>query len=508
MAAPDRAPDPAATLFDLAPPPAAPDEPPPATPLAPLLAYAEDLEARVEARLAELHEAAAAARAAAGDDEDAGRRLVAEAGFDHSRALEARLAEIRAVETAAGRERSAAQRQLAPTARLDGLLARADELRSGFEALKDVLADRAFVGFVVARRQTALLAHASQVLVEITGRYAFTEDFRILDNESGLPRSPDTLSGGETFLASLALALGLVEVADRSGGDLRALFLDEGFGTLDAAVLDMALSTLEERARAGRLIGLISHVPTVAERIETVLEVTSTVEGSTVERLGDAQRAERVLEADRGGHLSAPRARQRGGADSEMASPPPSNSHTGAEIGIRRAEANSSRLAATASASRDSRGPITSHSTSSRAASGYSAARRAASAAEPSPSRRASAGSVCPRVSATTASRAREAPWAASAARCESPRLANAFTSSPAAALPGAPSATGPATIATPSTSSATSPARRRRAITAAATVTTPPATNSHGSAVSGSPGSGMSYTARNSWSTASSCRE
>jgi DNA repair protein SbcC/Rad50 len=182
-------------------------------------------------------------------------------------------------------------------ARLDDLIARAREMRAGFEALKDALADRAFVGFVVARRQRALLVHASKVLDEITGRYAFTDDFRILDRESGLPRSPDTLSGGETFIASLALALGLVEVADRSGGDLRALFLDEGFGTLDAAILETAISALEERAKSGRLIGVISHVPTVAERIDTVLEIRHGVGGSTVNLLSADEREERVMQA-------------------------------------------------------------------------------------------------------------------------------------------------------------------------------------------------------------------
>ena len=258
---------------------------------------AKAVEARVDARVAELRTTAEAARTAERRDIEQSRKVLAEAGFETANALDARLDDVRAETLSAQRAQAAAATQVEPVQRLDALRAGAERMKEGFEALKDALADRAFVGFVVARRQKALLAHASRVLEEITGRYAFTEDFLILDRESGLPRSPDTLSGGETFIASLALALGLVEVADRSGGDLRALFLDEGFGTLDATILDTALNALEERAKAGRLIGVISHVPTVAERIDTVLEVTATLEGSEVRVLNRHERAERVMDA-------------------------------------------------------------------------------------------------------------------------------------------------------------------------------------------------------------------
>jgi len=272
------------------------DEPASAAGPSELAAFAEAVEARLDAHVAGLRESVANAVAARKRDEDNGRHLVNDAGFEDSRALAARFDNVRASVLAAAKERQNAASQVEDAARLDDLLARAREMRAGFEALKDALADRAFVGFVVARRQRALLVHASKVLDEITGRYAFTDDFRILDRDSGLPRSPETLSGGETFIASLALALGLVEVADRSGGDLRALFLDEGFGTLDPAILETAISALEERAKAGRLIGVISHVPTVAERIDTVLEVRHGVGGSTIDILSAAEREQRVLD--------------------------------------------------------------------------------------------------------------------------------------------------------------------------------------------------------------------
>ena len=134
---------------------------------------------------------------------------------------------------------------------------------------------------MIERRQRLLLAVASETLGAMTGgRYAFSADFQVVDNLSGHPRSTKTLSGGETFLASLALALALVEIASRAGGRLDALFLDEGFGALDANALDEALGALERRASQGRLVAVVSHIKGVAERIETVLEVTRRPQGS------------------------------------------------------------------------------------------------------------------------------------------------------------------------------------------------------------------------------------
>ena len=156
----------------------------------------------------------------------------------------------------------------------DSRIATGERLIDTLQELVRLLGDGAFVGYVVEARQRALLAIASAILIEMSGdRYGFANDFRIVDRLSGQPRSPKTLSGGETFQASLALALGLVELAGRSGGRLSSLFLDEGFGTLDANALDEALEELERRAAAGRVIGIISHLRSIAERLEHVLRV-------------------------------------------------------------------------------------------------------------------------------------------------------------------------------------------------------------------------------------------
>ena len=92
------------------------------------------------------------------------------------------------------------------------------------------------------------------------------------------------MSGGETFLASLSLALGLADVVQTySGGiHLDTIFIDEGFGTLDSETLDFALKALLNLRAGGRLVGIISHVPELRERIDTRLAIHKTDRGSTV----------------------------------------------------------------------------------------------------------------------------------------------------------------------------------------------------------------------------------
>ncbi|MBD5778591.1 SMC family ATPase [Pelagicoccus sp. NFK12] len=107
-------------------------------------------------------------------------------------------------------------------------------------------------------------------------------DLDVFDEFTGQARSVNTLSGGESFLASLSLALGLADVVQSYAGGIRmeALFIDEGFGTLDQEALDEALKALMDLREKGRLVGIISHVPELKERIDVRLEVTATREGS------------------------------------------------------------------------------------------------------------------------------------------------------------------------------------------------------------------------------------
>lgn len=114
------------------------------------------------------------------------------------------------------------------------------------------------------------------------GRRAGGLDLEVLDAHTGCPRSVATLSGGEGFLASLALALGLADVVQAQAGGIRleAIFVDEGFGSLDSEVLDRVLDTLQELQTNGRLVGIISHVPELKEAIDVRLEITTGPAGS------------------------------------------------------------------------------------------------------------------------------------------------------------------------------------------------------------------------------------
>lgn len=105
----------------------------------------------------------------------------------------------------------------------------------------------------------------------------------VLDRLTGKARAVHTLSGGESFVASLSLALGLSDVIQQMAGGVRldAMFIDEGFGALDPAYLDRALQTLDELARGERLVGVISHVAELSERIETQICVKKEPQGGS-----------------------------------------------------------------------------------------------------------------------------------------------------------------------------------------------------------------------------------
>ena len=191
-------------------------------------------------------------------------------------------------------------------AALRALLGEVEERERALSDLVAALKDGAFPKWLTLRRSRSLLVHASRTLEQISnGRFAFVEPageldrWQVLDRDSGQPRSPASLSGGEQFIASLALALGMVEMMARSGGRLESLFLDEGFGSLDRSNLDAAIEALGMVAAGGRMVVLISHVQAVAEQVPNVAAVTRTAAGSRVEWLSAAQR-DRLGEADAG----------------------------------------------------------------------------------------------------------------------------------------------------------------------------------------------------------------
>ena len=114
-------------------------------------------------------------------------------------------------------------------------------------------------------------------------------DLDVLDRSTGLWRDVSTLSGGESFLASLALALGLSDVVQSQSGAIRmeAMFIDEGFGTLDENALNNSLQVLGSLADGKRLVGIISHVQDLEERISRQIVVTKTIHGSEISIISD-----------------------------------------------------------------------------------------------------------------------------------------------------------------------------------------------------------------------------
>jgi exonuclease SbcC len=148
--------------------------------------------------------------------------------------------------------------------------------RDRHQRLVDDLRPAKFPRYVLDERRRVLADLGGELFEQLSGgRYRFTDDgsFGIVDlGAAERVRPADTLSGGETFLGSLALALALAETVAREGGRLDAFFLDEGFGSLDSEHLDLAMEGVERLAAMGdRLVVVVSHVPALNERIEDLV---------------------------------------------------------------------------------------------------------------------------------------------------------------------------------------------------------------------------------------------
>jgi exonuclease SbcC len=183
-------------------------------------------------------------------------------------------------------------------ARIAQDIARAAELRTELEGkragaanyrdLGNLLRADAFQAFIIEEAMQALADTASAHLATLYSRFAMTvenSEFHVIDHwQADQKRAARTLSGGETFVASLALALALSErlpeLRSQASAVLESLFLDEGFGTLDPEVLDVVISALEGLRSQERMVGIITHVPELARRIESRIEVTTSPAGS------------------------------------------------------------------------------------------------------------------------------------------------------------------------------------------------------------------------------------
>lgn len=170
----------------------------------------------------------------------------------------------------------------------------ADEEAGVAQELAGLLRSNQFPRWLMASALDTLLEDASKTLMELSGgQFSLTRnstDLLVIDhNDADMSRLVKTLSGGETFQASLALALALSDqvtsLSAAGASKLESIFLDEGFGTLDESTLDVVAGTLENLASLrSRMVGVITHVAALAERIPVRFEVTRDGSGSHIER--------------------------------------------------------------------------------------------------------------------------------------------------------------------------------------------------------------------------------
>lgn len=155
--------------------------------------------------------------------------------------------------------------------------------------LGDELQIQRFQRYLLDENVRDLVAGASERLKALSDRYTLVlhedHNFNVLDHDNaGEERSADTLSGGETFLTSLALALELSAQVQRAAGalQLESIFIDEGFGTLDQETLDTVAAAIAMLPKGGRMVGIITHIAALTEQMPGRVVVERTDDGSRV----------------------------------------------------------------------------------------------------------------------------------------------------------------------------------------------------------------------------------
>lgn len=219
-------------------------------------------------------------------------RMSAASARDHARTRHTRLTEL-------GADLDRAVATWRPAAHLHDVAARMAALTAGTAA--DNRDHMKLSAYVLAARLEQVVAAANDRLERMSaGRYLLehTTDrargdrrvgsgglgLRVVDTWTMRPREPATLSGGETFISSLALALGLADVvtAEAGGAEIATLFVDEGFGSLDADTLDEVMDVLDDLREGGRAVGIVSHVAELRARVAARLTVSKTRSGSAL----------------------------------------------------------------------------------------------------------------------------------------------------------------------------------------------------------------------------------
>jgi exonuclease SbcC len=235
------------------------------------------LDERIKARRANADEALAAAAAASTEAREAYGTEVGALGLGPDDDLRAVTARAQADAGAAAQRVTDLESTIAQGADLQTRITETTHQRDIAARLVKDLQPSNFLAFLLEEERAALAEIGSEHLEDLSGgSYRFSDDdrFDISDlSAAGLARSADSLSGGETFLASLALALALADMVTRGGGRLDAFFLDEGFGSLDPEHIDRAMAGIERIVTGGgeRLVVLVSHVAEMREAIDDLI---------------------------------------------------------------------------------------------------------------------------------------------------------------------------------------------------------------------------------------------
>ena len=261
-------------------------------PLDSLTPRSEELRTEVAGRLDEARADLAAAERA---EQTKGKELAelrAGLELESGSAIAPALARAQSAADGATKDIADLEAKAARAAELDELEAGLMAQRSRFQQLYRDFGAKGFISFLLEEKTRVLFELASETLRSMTNRYRLEidkkADLNVIDELDGEKRrTVDTLSGGETFLASLALALALAELVTRAGGRLQCFFLDEGFGSLDPESFDLAMDGIERIVTADRLIGLVSHVPALAARVEDRIELTKRPNGMSELCVGD-----------------------------------------------------------------------------------------------------------------------------------------------------------------------------------------------------------------------------
>jgi len=245
-------------------------------------------------RKREADEALAEAESAATAAEGQRAALLAGAGLEPDADVRTAAGGAAAAVEAARRRAADIEARLARLTEMEAAEAATVAARDRYSRLADDLGRARFPAYVLEDRRRMLADLGGDLFDTLSGgRYRFSDDgeFDVVDLAAAEQvRSADSLSGGETFLASLALALALAEIVAREGGRLDAFFLDEGFGSLDPEHLGLAMDGIERLvAMRDRLVVVVSHVEALRDRIEDLVVLdkdpltgaTIVVQGST-----------------------------------------------------------------------------------------------------------------------------------------------------------------------------------------------------------------------------------